>query len=148
MLLCALTLIGVSVLVTPWVGVGVLLAPFLLGALNVAGGDAAKWACMAMSAIPFVLVTSVHSVLVLLFAVATIDRSACLLASIFGWFRSIFAPEKEAPRHNRMGKQELCERGAAVVLLSKGHRKDRLHVFYPESRDLGVPQVRRVFDLV
>lgn len=70
----ALVLIGVSVFVTPWVGAVVLLAPFLLGALNVCGDTPTYWAWMALSAIPFVLVASVNSVLVLIFAVATLDR--------------------------------------------------------------------------
>lgn len=78
MMLCGVVLLGVSVFGMYWIGPAVLIVPFLLGALNACGVDPERWAAMAMSAVPFVLVSSVHMVLVLLFAVATIDRSAVM----------------------------------------------------------------------
>lgn len=74
MLLCATVLIGASLAVSPYVVVAVILTPFVVGGLNSAGGSLASWASLAVSSVPFVLVSSVHSVLVFLFAMATLDR--------------------------------------------------------------------------
>lgn len=74
MLLCATVLIGASMAVSPYLVVAVILTPFVVGGLNSAGGSLASWASLAVSAVPFVLVSAVHSVLVFLFAMATLDR--------------------------------------------------------------------------
>lgn len=74
MLLCATVLIGASMAVSPYVVVAVVLTPFVVGGLNSAGGSLASWASFAVSAVPYVLVFAVHSVLVFLFAMATLDR--------------------------------------------------------------------------
>lgn len=74
MLFCAIVLMGVSSVVTPWIAVVVLLAPVIVGGLNVAGFSLIYWAYLAVAAVPFALMTSVHSVLIFLFAVGTLDR--------------------------------------------------------------------------
>lgn len=71
---CAIVLIGVSAVATPWIAVVVLLAPLLLAGLNVAGASGTYWAYMAVATVPYALLTSVHSVLILLYAIATLDR--------------------------------------------------------------------------
>lgn len=73
-LFCAGVMAGVTIVMTPWIAVVVLVAPLVVGGLNVAGASASYWAYMAMAAVPFALMTAVHSVLVLLYAVATLDR--------------------------------------------------------------------------
>lgn len=73
-MLCLVVLIGSTFAVTPLILVAVLILPVVLGGLNFANGSLSTWACLALSAIPYVLMTAVHSVLVLLYALATLDR--------------------------------------------------------------------------
>lgn len=73
-MLCLAVLVGSAFAVTPLILVAVLILPVVLGGLNFANGSPSTWACLALSAIPYVLMTAVHSVLVLLYALATLDR--------------------------------------------------------------------------
>lgn len=75
MSICLAVLIGASVTVSPYIGIAIVAVPVVLGALNSPdGASPSTWLYHAVSSIPFILVTAVHSVLVFLFALATLDR--------------------------------------------------------------------------
>ncbi|CAN0251919.1 unnamed protein product [Ascophyllum nodosum] len=75
MLLCLAVLVGSAFAVTPFIILAVFLVPLIVGGLNFARGSLSTWACLALSAIPYVLMTAVHSVLVLLYALCTLDST-------------------------------------------------------------------------
>lgn len=74
MVLCLAVLLGSGVAVSAYIPVGVFLIPLILGGLNLAGSSLPVWTSLTVSALPFVLLTAVHSVLVFLFALTTLDR--------------------------------------------------------------------------
>lgn len=75
MLLCLAVMIGASITTIPYLAVAIVGACFVLAGLSAAGARLPTLGSLAVSALPFVLVTSVHAVLVFLFALATLDRS-------------------------------------------------------------------------
>ncbi|CAN0526189.1 unnamed protein product, partial [Ectocarpus sp. 12 AP-2014] len=75
MLLCAGTLIGSGFAVSPLLPVMIAIIPPVLAGLNTARGTIATWCYLCVAAVPFVLLTTVNSVLVLLYALATLDST-------------------------------------------------------------------------
>lgn len=81
MAFCLAALIGTGVVVSPYLPLAVVVIPMVLAGLNSSRGICANWFHFAFAAVPFVLVTTVNSVLVLLYALASLDRSASLSIS-------------------------------------------------------------------
>lgn len=74
MALCLTTLIGSGIAISPYIPVMVLVIPFVVAGLNSSTDMVATWCNFAVAALPFVLFTTVNSVLVFLYAMATLDR--------------------------------------------------------------------------
>lgn len=74
MALCLAVLVGSGVAVSPWVPVAVLVVPLVLAVLNSSKGMVVSFCYLTVAAVPFVLLTAVNSVLVFLYAMATLDR--------------------------------------------------------------------------
>lgn len=74
MAFCLAALIGAGVAVSPYLPLAVVVVPMLLAGLNSSRGICANWFHFVFAAVPFVLVTTVNSVLVFLYALATLDR--------------------------------------------------------------------------
>lgn len=81
MAFCLAALIGVGVAISPYLPLTVVVVPMVLAGLNSSRGICANWCHFAFAAVPFVLVTTVNSVQVFLYALATLDRSVSLSVS-------------------------------------------------------------------
>lgn len=75
MLLCLVVLLGSGVAVSPYIPIAVVVVPFVWAGLNSSMGMLGTWCYLAVASVPFVLLTAVNSVLVFLYAMATVDRS-------------------------------------------------------------------------
>ncbi|CAM9498935.1 unnamed protein product [Ectocarpus fasciculatus] len=75
MLLCVGTLIGSGFAVSPLIPVMMALIPPVMAGLNSSRGTLATWRYLFVAAVPYVMLTTVNSVLVLLYAVATLDST-------------------------------------------------------------------------
>lgn len=77
MALCLVALLGSGVAVSPYIPIVVVVVPIMWAGLNSPMGIEmlGTWCYLAVAAVPFVLLTAVNSVLVFLYAMATLDRS-------------------------------------------------------------------------
>ncbi|CAN0520320.1 unnamed protein product, partial [Ectocarpus sp. 12 AP-2014] len=103
MLLCAGTLIGSGFAVSPLLPVMIAIIPPVLAGLNTARGTIATWCYLCVAAVPFVLLTTVNSVLVLLYALATLDSTEWGTRDVGSFDSGV-----SKPRAASMRRRKLC----------------------------------------
>ncbi|CAM9734345.1 unnamed protein product [Ectocarpus sp. 12 AP-2014] len=103
MLLCAGTLVGSGFAVSPLIPVMIAIIPPVLAGLNTARGTIATWRYLCVAAVPFVLLTTVNSVLVLLYALATLDSTEWGTRDVGSFDSGV-----SKPRAASMRRRKLC----------------------------------------
>ncbi|CAB1114147.1 unnamed protein product [Ectocarpus sp. CCAP 1310/34] len=103
MLLCGGTLVGSGFAVSPLIPVMLVIIPPVLAGLNTARGTIATWRYLCVAAVPFVLLTTVNSVLVFLYALATLDSTEWGTRDVGSFDSGV-----SKPRAASMRRRKLC----------------------------------------
>eukprot|EP00752_Nemacystus_decipiens_P001489 g1463.t1 len=103
MLLCLVALLGSGVAVSPYIPIAVVVVPVVWAGLNSSMGMRGSWCYLAVASVPFVLLTTVNSVLVFLYAMATLDSTEWGTRDV-GFFDSGVTKSRAAS----MRRRKLC----------------------------------------